>query len=137
MNIVIISKPRTFSYFLPIHISLKLCRHLFFSTLGHMLPRLWLNHPRRKAQIVKLVIMQCFPLLLPLRTSQHLSNSSLGRAGRDFGVSDRIIQYRSVRICCPSPSVLCASVLFYEFVSLAPVALQAPWWMVVVARRSS
>lgn len=73
--------------------------HLFFPTLAHMLPRLWLNHPWRKAQTVKLIIMQCFPLLFPLQTSQHLSNSSLGTERRDLGVSDRIIQYPSVVLC--------------------------------------
>lgn len=58
-------------------------------------------------------------------TSRRLPSSSLEGDGRDFGATDSF----SIPNCCLS---LCASVLSCEYASFPPVALQSPWWLVVV-----
>jgi hypothetical protein len=69
---------------------------LFFSSVGHMLPRLWLNHPWWKAQIVKLVIMQFSIVTSSLHFSTCLIRHLEGMGGTSGWVT--IIQYQLLSV---------------------------------------
>jgi hypothetical protein len=83
--------PRTSKQFFSWHFTMKISHTSFVFTLRTTCPLpathyFWLNHHRRRVQIVKLIIMQCSPFyyfhsLWSIYSPQHFFNSTLRGEG--------------------------------------------------------